>query len=40
MVELCRVYSYLGRSTWILGHDNINIRGRDEELGNRERKVV
>ena len=40
MIELCRVYSFLGRSTRILGHNNINIRNRDEELGNQENKVV
>ena len=40
MIELCRVYSFLGRSTGILGHNNINIRNRDEELGNQENKVV
>ena len=40
MIELCRVYSFLGRSTGIIGHANINIRSRDEELGYRERKVV
>ena len=38
MIELFRVYSFLGRSIGILGHNNINIRSRDEELGNQERK--
>ena len=32
MIDLCRVYSFLGRSTRILGHENINDRSRDEEL--------
>ena len=32
MIDLCRVYSFLGRSTGILGHENINNRSRDEEL--------
>ena len=40
MRELCRVYSFLGRSTGILGHDTINNRLRYEELGDRERNVV
>ena len=40
MIELCRVYSFLGRSTGILGHTNINNRIRYEDLGNRERNVV
>ena len=40
MIELCRVYSFLGRSTGIQGHNNVNIRNRDEELGNQENKVV
>ena len=31
MIDLCRVYSFLGRSTGILGHENINNRGRDED---------
>ena len=30
MIDLCRVYSFLGRSTGILGHENINNRSRDE----------
>ena len=30
MIDLCRVYSFLGRSTGILGHKNINNRSRDE----------
>ena len=32
MIDLCRVYSFLGRSTGILGHENVNNRSRDEEL--------
>ena len=32
MIDLCRVYSFLGQSTGILGHENINNRSRDEEL--------
>ena len=38
MIDLCRVYSFLGRSTGILGHENSNNRSRDE--GNDERVVV
>ena len=30
MIDLCRVYSFLGLSTVILGHENINNRSRDE----------
>ena len=30
MIDLCRVYSFLGRSTRIVGHANINKRSRDE----------
>ena len=37
---ISRVYSFLGRSTGILGHDTINNRLRYEELGDRERNVV
>ena len=40
MRELCRVYSFLGQSTGILGHNTINNRLRYEELGDRERNVV
>ena len=32
MIDLCRVYSFLGRSTGILGHENIKFWSRDEEL--------
>ena len=35
MIDLCRVYSFLGRSRGILGHENINNRSRDEELDER-----
>ena len=38
MIDLCRVYSFLGRSTRILGHDNINSRNGDE--GKNEGLVV
>ena len=38
MIDLCRVYSFLGRSTRILGHDNINNRNGDE--GKKEGLVV
>ena len=30
MIDLCRVYSFLGRSTGILGQVNINNKSRDE----------
>ena len=30
MIDLCRVYSFLGRSTGIVGHEKINKRSRDE----------
>ena len=30
MIDLCRVYSFLGRSTRILGHEKINNKSRDE----------
>ena len=30
MMKLCRMYSFLGRSTGILGHGNINNRSIDE----------
>ena len=39
MRELCRVYSFLDRSTGILGHNTINNRFRYEELGDRERNA-
>ena len=38
MTDVCRVYSFLGRSTRILGHENINNRSRDE--GNDDGLVV
>ena len=38
MIDLCRVYSFLGRSIGILGHENINNKSRDE--GNDEGLVV
>ena len=37
-MELIKAYSFLGRSTGILGHANINNRSRDE--GNDEKLVV
>ena len=38
MRELCRVYRFLGRSTGILGHDNIKNRSKNE--GDEEGLVV
>ena len=40
MIELCRVYSFLGQSTRILGHNSINIRGRDKELSKSKRDNI
>ena len=38
MIDLGRVYSFLGRSTGILGHNNINIGGQDESDGESREK--
>ena len=31
MIDLCRVYSFQGQSTGILGHENINNGSKDED---------